>query len=293
MPEPSATSRLIFHLPPDAAPDDTLALLATLARYPHRFATVRELCAAAASEYGAGARHQDATSVAALTGLLTTDNKPTLSEIGRRLVNADPDVRADLIHYLLYTGWDEAEPTIKTPSWSYRAICERLWQRGDAPFSASDLALETMLAREDQFAAIPAYRQHATAFSAKSVRGVIVWLEHLHPPAVRGGQFVRRYSCPLPLMLLSLAWTFRDVIGVPANPDRLQSVELLLRDERRAQLAQLCLLDRTNLDQMLDQMLDRYPDYMGAGTQAGTYGRFIRLHRLPRLADPTFWDYIA
>ncbi len=293
MSEPQSNSRLIFHLPPDAGPLDTAALLGTLQRYPQRFTTLRDLCAAASQEYGAGERYQDASTIAALTDLITIQPEgPALTALGQQ-VAADPDLQTDLIHFLLYTGWDEAAPAHATPLWSYRAICNLLWQQGEADVSSAWLVRETMLVREDQFAAISAYRQHPTSFSGKSVRGVLVWLEQLHPPAIVGNNFRRRSRCSLPLLLLALGWVFRDIIGETDDPDRLSSVELLLREDRRERLAQLCLLDPSNLDRLVDLLLDTYPQYLSEGTQAGTYGRFVRLRRVPRLDDPTLWDTIA
>jgi hypothetical protein len=90
--------------------------------------------------------------------------------------------------------------------------------------------------------------------------------------------FTRRAFCPPELLLLAIGYLWRD------DPDATQYDILLTRDKREM-LCRLCLLDPDSLDPTLDWMLPRFPDIVQKGDDAGYYGRYIRLLKLPTLED--------
>lgn len=286
---PAKSAKLVFHVPPDAGPNETLALLNTLAQHPSQhFASFKQLSALAAETYGVGKHANDAHLLAQMSGLLLPPHgsQPiTLTPLGQQVVAAREERQVELIHYLLYVGWDEMQPERNGPLWTYRTVCNLLWAEEQGPISSSRLIGGLALRAEADFANSPAYQQTRLSVSSKTVSGVTRWLAALQPPAVQAGLFSRRPVCSRALLLLAIAYVYRDALGQPDQSGRLVSAELLLSRERREALCQLCLLEPATLDRLLDSVIGTYPAYLSQGTRAGTLGRFLRLLRLPRLTD--------
>ena len=283
---------LTFHVPPDAGPDDTLALLQTLDDNPDvSFETYKDLSAWAESNYGAGGRKNDAHKMAQIAGLLTRDGRTptgdgasiiTLTPLGRQLLSVRRERCFEVAHFILYTGWERHHGEAQGPLWSYRTICDTLWTHAEINVSEMNRAItNTVSSQIDE-----EFPQHSKdlSFGPKSVAGVIRWLERLEPPAVQQKVFRRRASCSAELMLLALGWVYRDVLPA-AGADAGGPADLLLTAERREALCRVCLLDPAHLDRLLDWTVSVYPRYVGEGTRAGSLGRFLRLYRAPRLED--------
>jgi hypothetical protein len=277
--------KLTFHVPPDAGPEDTLAVLNTLYHKKDvQFTSPKQLSKVAQQLYNAGAHPNDTLKLAILSGLLVAhkNNPITLTSLGERIATAHPERQVELIHYLLYTGWEEHQ---EGELWTYQKVCDTLWESQETRISASQLASELEASIKKHFERERRFSEANLSFSGKSVRGVTVWLEQLQPPAIRKGVFARRTTCSRELLLLGIGWVYCDVVGEPDANGTLNSADLLLTRERREALCKLCLLEPAALERMLNAVISTYPRYIGNGTMAGALGRFIRLYRMPRIED--------
>ncbi len=284
-----APDPLMFHVAPDAGPDVTIGLLKTLFDNPATyFASMRHLCRVCLNTYGVGSHYFDAAKMARLTNLISGSgshySKPIrLTELGIRIVMAATRLQVDLLHYLLYTGWDERQPTLRGPLCTYRQVCNILCNGGADKVKHTDLVRGVRYALDAHFAEVAEYQQLHLSLSGKSVRGVTVWLERLCPPAMAEGQFTPRRDCPSELLLLALAWVYRDQL--PSNSLRFRDMKLSLDRSHREALCRLCLLDADALDPLLDQAIDRHRQYLSDDGRGAGGVRSLVLHRLPSLAD--------
>lgn len=287
---PDEFKRVTFHVPPDAGPDDSLALLNTVYNNPEtQFDTFKRLCAVAEETYNAGGRAKDATGLVQMAGLLLAPHKGqpiSLTDNGKAVATAREDKQVDLFHFLIYTGWDEQRPEEKTQLWTYRQTCDLLWKMEHSAIDVKRIRDELEVNLGESFSDFVA-ESSKVSLSPKSVQGVVVWLERLWPPAVEEvaavKQFSQRRSCSRELLLLAVDWVYRDLLGDGIELDR--NVELLLSRERRELICKLCLLHPASLDRLLGGVVATYPQYIVEGTRSGTYGRFLRMRRRPHLCD--------
>jgi hypothetical protein len=243
------------------------------------FASVKELLQFT-DDRGIGSR-TEIQILATSCGLLDkTESEIRLSKVGLAVAELNSNVQPDIVHYLLYSGWTEDHSTVNARLWSYRQVCDMLWER--SPVIVVDFVdplVEGIHNRIRQDFSDPQDHQlEVASFSKKSVRGVRKWLEALTPPCIEERTFVKRRFCAPELMLLALGWVGRRTDGETG-------IDLLLTPDRREALCRICLLDPTALDRSLDYMLPIYPNVTREGTTAGVYGRFVRLIRWPEIAD--------
>ncbi len=116
------------------------------------------------------------------------------------------------------------------------------------------------------------------SFSRKSLTGARKWLDALQPTVIEDNIFTRRAFCSPELMLLAIGYVLRD------DPDATE-IDILLSRDRREQICRICLLAPESFDRTLDWAIPVFPKLIEPGTSAGTYGRFIRLHKMPTLQD--------
>jgi len=275
-----AASLLTFHVPPDASPDQVLLLVERLSEEPTaRFSSNRELLEFA-DAWNIDSR-SEIPALATALGLLDRDaNGVGISETGLMLQHLKPQVRPDVAHFMLYTGWSAERPATNVPFWSYRLVCDYFWEHSplDILQTATALVEEVINRSEHVFAGVYGYSPNAVSFSDKSIRGVRKWLKVLRPPVIEGDTFIRRHFCPPELLLLALGYVARQT-GAEIG------IDLLLTPERREMLCRVCLLEPTALDRALDWMLPLYPEVVEPGTRTGAYGRFVRLRKMPELSD--------
>ncbi len=253
------------------------------------FKTLKELCGLAEKTYNAGGRPRDSVAVAQMLELIKA-NPLRLTDEGQRIAVARHERQVELIHFLMYTGWDAATPSKNAPLWTYREVCNLLWEREHSLIEAKQIAgeLTGKLYKDEVFGKNSNFDLSKLSFSDKTVRGVLIWLEQLHPPAVqrtRGKrEFARRTTCSRELLLLGIGWVYRDAVGEPHADGLLDSADLPLTRDRREALCRLCLLDPAHLERMLNAVISTYPGYISEGTATG-FSRFLRLYRIPRIED--------
>ncbi|HIQ06287.1 MAG TPA: hypothetical protein EYH31_11500 [Anaerolineae bacterium] len=279
--------RLTFHTPRDASPERVLALLRALSEAgitdePSARST-RELVELAEAYAPMGGRGEPVVLMRVL-GLLAGERRSYLTSEGQvmaRLADRDPHRAIELIHGLYATTWNTSLPARHTVSFSYAQACRLFWEKAPFPFNSENrqvLAGEMIGAIRARFAGLDGYDVGTLSYRSFSLSGVTVWLEALSPPAVQDDVVQRRGSCWPELLVLALAQTYRES-GAALGMD------LLLTPERRTSICQICFLEPTALDRLLSWTLPIYPEIVMAGTGAGSYGRFIRLLRWPRVAD--------
>lgn len=275
-----ASTRLTFHVPQEGGPDKLLPLLNVMYADSMGFPTVGALLEFAQSLDLGGRTEMQILATAC--GLLEKDDQDhiVLSKNARAIAQLKPDVRPDLIHYLLYTGWRSENPTENTVLWSYREIADSLWYKSSADVvQVAKVITEEIRNRTQQvFFGLPGYESGDVSFSPKSVRGVRKWLEALTPPVMENDVFSRRYFCSPELTLLSIGWVAQTMEGEIG-------IDFLLTPERREATCRLCLLDPSVLDKVLDWMLPVYPGVIQPGTGAGVYGRFLHFQKWPEMMD--------
>lgn len=275
-----AAMNLPVHIPPDASPSNILNLLAALATNDGlELSSVSELIEFSAGE-GLSTR-TEVPQMATQLGLLTrTPDGICLSERGQVLIELKPTIRGDILHFLLYTGWQSTHPVEFLPSWTYRLVCDDYWDRQDIELDGAFVerrVAEIVTQAEQYFRGLGIGEFNEVSFGEKSMRGLRKWLDVLTPSVIEDNHFTRRSFCPPELLLLALGW----VVGQEGLPE----TDVLLSRETRDAVCRACLLEPTAFDRALDWMLPIFPRVIAPGTTAGFYGRFVRLHKLPELAD--------
>jgi hypothetical protein len=222
-------------------------------------------------------------------GILSkVDGAIQLSRDGHAIARVREEARSDLLHFLIYTGWDRHRPLEFLQSWGYRNCCDRYWSAGEVQLTGAYLdrqVEETISVARETFTALNVGAFDEISFSRKSLNGAHRWLLALQPPVLHPNSpdakertFRRRDFCPPELVVMALAWVLRDEAVVA-------DVDILLTHEKREALCKVCLLSPESLDRVLDWAIPTFPKLLSPGTRAGAYGRFIRLRKIPTLED--------
>lgn len=188
----------------------------------------------------------------------------------------------ELLHCSHYTLWQPDKPLENTLSWSYRTYCEMLYERGelilDLP-AREAMTVDLNNAILDFFGLqVTQAKKGSISLSTNSLTGIHHWLAALEPPAIEEIKFSRRPFCSPELLLMAIGWMS---IAIDEDLD----ADLLLSPENRSVVCKICLLQPEALDHILDWTLSIYPNLIQPGTRSGSYGRFIRLMKLPHWDD--------
>lgn len=263
--------QLDFHIRHEVTPDRCWTLLVALYSgddYSHVIQADRQLT-----------RLRQLNLVTSQTGI--TPLGKSLVEIGQQKTN----VSFDLMHYLHYTRWTPTQPHLNSAFWSYQNYCHLLYDRQECTLA---LPFKEQIANEMDIqirssALFGPYveqktRKGVVSISPNTLNGIQHWLAALTPPVIEADDFSLRYFYPPELLLLAIGYVY--------NLDDIEAgVELLLTPEKRTALCRLGLLNPQALDRSLDWMLPLYPHLIQSGTQTGSYGRSIRLLRIPTMED--------
>lgn len=185
------------------------------------------------------------SSLADLDLLLRDKENLRLTRAGQVLadvVRLQPETLAEYIHFLYYTAYS-ADQT-KRFSWSYRLVCETLWENAPAQINRDRLVgMVSQLAAET-------FETDTVSFSVSSVGGILSWLEQLTPAVFTEREdvryFTRRPYCPIETFFLAINHWYdqlrnRETVYVP------------LTDDFRLAVCRLCLLMPEAFDEMLVQ----------------------------------------
>lgn len=193
-----------------------------------------------------------------------------------QIIHKNPALFPEIIHYLYYTTWQETSESESCFSWSYKTLCNYLWQQGS--FVVDKLALFSFVSSE----ASEKFQIQSVSFSTNSVTGVIIWLEALNPVVIQQGnsgseyRFSRRAFCTPELFLLAIDYIYK-------SEDAEYGSNLLLNETRRNAICQLCLLEPNSFDRVLEYAIAQF-DYLETGLGGG-WGQYIALRQQPKLED--------
>jgi len=199
-----------------------------------------------------------------------------LGHVWAQIAYNNPYLFPEIFHYLYYSIWNPKQEAQKCFSWSYRTLCNHLWGQGTVALDKKMLASFISVEANQRF------QIRSVSFSQNSVQGVTVWLEALSPSVIRFGDdlseevFSRRLFCPPELFALGVDFVYQ-------TQEIDYGVNLLLNDERRDAICQVCLLEPTSFDRVLEYAVAQF-DYLEQGTGGG-WGRYLTLRRAPRLED--------
>lgn len=188
------------------------------------------------------------------------------------LLRNKPGVWGDVMHGLFYSCWSPGYPTENCFSWSYRTVCNCLWETGNRSIHRGQLASEVVELAMQRFAT------NRVSFSKDSVRGVLQWLAELRPRVLddNGRLFSRRSFCPPESLVLAIDF-LHDLKGVDYQTN------LLLGHEEQEVICKFCLLEPTAFDAVLDWTIGQY-SFLQQGSRGG-WGRYVVLTRKPQLND--------
>jgi hypothetical protein len=200
---------------------------------------------------------------------LTSDGQ-ALAKIARK----NPDLATEVFHYLYYSMWDPAKEAENCFSWSYRTICNHLWSQGTAIIDVTSLASLVPAEASREFSIID------VSFSARSVNGVFNWLEGLAPSIISSDDghkvFSRRAFCPPETFLLAANFAYRVL-------DLDFGTNLLLSDDKRQLICQVCMLEPAAFDRVADYAVAQF-DSLEKGLGGG-WGSYLNVQRCPQLTD--------
>jgi hypothetical protein len=283
-----ASDKLAIHILPDSNPQNISEMILLLANNAElSFTSSKELVDYLRNE-GVNANDWVQSTSSSMRILEKADGVIRLSSNGFALARVREEARGDLLHFLMYSGWDARRPLDFLQSWGYRNCCDRYWAAGEVELTGAYLdrqVEDTINEAREAFAAMKVGEFDEISFSRKSLNGAHRWLLALEPPVLHPNTpdakdriFRRRSFCQPELIVLALAWVLRHELTVTG-------VEILLTREKREALCKACLLSPEALDRVLDWAIPTFPALLSPGTRAGVYGRFVRLHKIPTLKD--------
>jgi hypothetical protein len=279
-----APTKLAIHIPPDANPTNISQVIRLLGKSPDQTYGKASELTSLFEEQGIGSRGEIQSTAMGMQLLEKTGTGISISPIGIALSNVREDVLGDLLHFLMFSRWAEATPTVFLQSWTYRQICIKYWTLGRVDLTEAflDALIGEILENTPQVFADLSSVDDGVSFGRKSLSGAHNWLRGIQPPVLeksgKGDVFNRRSFCPPELLLMGLQWVLRDeqdIVGI----------DILLTREKREAICQVCLLEPDALDRALDWMLPIFPNVISPGTSAGFYGRFVRFHKVPTFED--------
>jgi hypothetical protein len=268
-------NEFVFHIR-NAHPSDMAAALAVLDYQPHLNTVVEVIDQAESLGFTIRDRQRFEALMTARDLDLVEREENILTIQGRALGTIEtnkPDLFADIVHGLQYTLWNSTIPHTNCFSWSYRTLCQMLWLS-----TTIDIRDRRHIASKVETEAREIFNRPDISLSSKSIGGALLWLSELKP-AVTDSQvecFNQRAFCPPELFSLAVDFVYRqDGVDYGAN--------LLLNDNRRDAICQVCLLEPTSFDRVLSYAVAQF-DYLEKGLGGG-WGHYLTLQRPPELAD--------
>jgi len=283
-----ATTKLAIHVLPDVRAESVIDLASLLAANPKEyFSTSKELV-----DFLVLNNIKANDWVTSTSGMMKILEKKgdhiCLSPFGKDFARIREDAKGDLLHFLMYTGWNSTKPLEFLQSWAYRYCCDLFWSKEEVELSSNflnQLVEDVINVARDTFIKLGVQDFDEISFSRKSLNGVQNWLEALKPPVINSTDskmiYRRRAFCPPELMAMAIGYILRD------EADSAIEIDILLTPEKREALCRIGQLSPDTLDRTLDWAIPTYPEILSPGTAAGFYGRFIRLHRMPTFENIT------
>lgn len=276
--------KLTFHFPVAASPEKILILLRVLVQADEPILKGDDLDQLALDLSSHANRFTEARILAeqALDVIEQTGEGLQANARAQVLLKKREPIQYDLLHYLFWTAWrPEGSGQHQARSWLYRTLCNDLWGMGQARLDLEtrrQITETTINQAIEDFQTVQGFSLEAFSAGRQTIAGGLEWLRHLKPPVLEGEMFSRRAACSGELFLLALSRSYQMT-------DSEVGMDLLLTPQRRDDISRLCLLEPLQFDRMLDWVLAMFPYLIAPGTRAGSYGRFVRLHRSITLED--------
>lgn len=269
-----------IHVPPDANPENMRVIVDRLHKSNKVFKSDTEMLIHL-SDFGVSDRNELSAASSRMGITSKSEEGVKLSPLGHYIAQIKDEVKSDIFHFLLYSGWTETAPRDFLPSWAYRLCCDQYWNMGNIALSSDYLnqqVADIISIAYDVFPKIGVEDFEDISFSRKSIAGIHKWLEALDPQVMVDGNFQRRTFCHPELLALAIGYAFRDDAQI-ANMD------VLLTPDKQDIINKICLLDPNTFDRVLDWTVSVYPNLFEKGTKSGFYGRFVRIKRLPTIEN--------
>ncbi len=204
-----------------------------------------------------------------------------LTQLGSDLYHllvAKPPAFLEAMHVLHYTDWSPENPTINCFSWSYRTVCDLLYEAG------SSVVNRKRLVSEITEQAMLHFNTSRVSFGSSSIDGILHWLRALNPPVLLISQtdklsqpiFTRRTFCPPETFVLAVDYLYR-VEGADYQTN------LLLDPDKQEIICKVCLVDPTAFDSSFEWAVGQY-NFLQRGTRGG-WGSYVLLTRQPQITD--------
>lgn len=286
--------KLTFHFPVAASPDKILILLRILAQADEPILNTEDLDRLAFDLSSHSNRFNEARILTQhILGLIVeAEDGLQVTTRAQAILSKRESVQYDLLHYIFLTTWQPQGPAqYQARSWLYRTLCSQLWSTGQVTLDRQtrlELTQQVNRQAEEDFEAVPGFSTEGLSLGIQTLDGALKWLSLLKPAVLEeaisarqvGELFSRRAACSGELFLLALSCSYQ-LSGSEVGTD------MLLSPQRRDEVSRLCLLEPRQFDRMLDWVLPTFPQFLAQGTRAGSYGRFVRLHRFVALEDLT------
>lgn len=204
-----------------------------------------------------------------------------LTEVGKNVVSLlskKPEIADEFLHFLHYTLWSDQHPEKDCFSWTYRNLCNLLWDAGMLQVDRVQLADQLANLARTQF------QIEGIALSERSAEAVLKWLNELDPPLITeqkiGKQkikvFSRRAFCSPEIFILAVDYIYRQ------NGIEYQT-NMLLEPIKQEEICKICLLDPIGFENALEWACGQY-DFLSQGSSGG-WGRYLVLSMPPSLTD--------
>lgn len=185
---------------------------------------------------------------------------------------------SEVMHVLQYAAWQPTDPTTNCFSWSYRQVCDQLWEAESTTVDRKQLVSEV----SDM--AMSYFDTMSVSFGPNSIDGILHWLRVLNPPVITTvdssapvlNVFTRRTFCPPETFVLAVDFVYR-------MEDADYQTNLLLDPDKQAAICKVCLLEPTAFDPAFDWAAGQY-DFLQRGTSGG-WGSYVLLTRQPQIQD--------
>lgn len=195
-----------------------------------------------------------------------------------KLFAVKPKTVYEYLHFLNYSTWNPKVPQNNCFSWTYRNLCNNLWDASYLEIDRSQLADLLANTARTQFGV------DNVSLSERSAEGVIKWLRQLDPPVIVEGQgasrkvniFSRRAFCSPESFIFAVDYLYTTSrIGYQTN--------IILDISKQEEICKTCLLELSGFDNAMEWACGQY-NFIEYGYSGG-WGKYLVLSRPPSLVD--------
>lgn len=181
-----------------------------------------------------------------------SNNAFSITKLGlsiKNQLNFNKDIFHDLMHYLYYTTWDFSNQNSMYFSWSYKTICNLLWERKSTKVNRKRLAGELLALAQEKFVS------KEISISHEAITGIFYWLKALTPPFIEETKINKigsgRKRCSLELFVLSIDYLYH-MLGLNYK------IPVLLDDFKKELVCKLCLLEENSFNAILSLAIQTF-----------------------------------